>query len=80
MSVVPYPGAVLQQEFLDVYEITPENLANETGLKVDAIYRLLKGDRRIDERMAILLAKFLGTTEEFWIDLQRSYDESLRDP
>ena len=72
------PGEVLKEDFLDPMGISPYALAK--GILVDPprIASIIKGKRKITADTAIRLSRFLGTTPEFWMNMQSRYDlESL---
>jgi antitoxin HigA-1 len=68
------PGEVLSEEFLVPAEITQTELARHVGCDVKTINRLVNGHTSLDARMARRLAAALGTTAEFWINLQKAVD------
>ncbi len=70
----PHPGVVLRSRFLDVYEITETYLAQHIGVSVQTLSQLVQGRRGVTVTTAQGLAAALGTTPEYWLDLQRDYD------
>ncbi|MEM8739476.1 MAG: HigA family addiction module antitoxin [Planctomycetota bacterium] len=75
-----HPGEVLKTEFLDELEISAYRLALDTGMPASRIGRIVAGERSVSADTALRLAKYFGTTPEFWLDLQSYYDlESTRD-
>lgn len=75
-----HPGEILQEEFLDPMGLTQVALAKHLGVSVQRINELVRGKRGITPETAWLLAQALGTTPEFWINLQTSHDLALRRP
>lgn len=69
-----HPGEILQKEFLEPMKISAYKLAKEIGVQQTRIGQIIKGSRSITADSAIRFAKFFGTTEEFWMNLQREYD------
>ncbi|MDA0195383.1 MAG: HigA family addiction module antitoxin [Bacteroidetes bacterium] len=69
-----HPGEILQKEFLEQMKISAYKLAKEIGVQQTRIGQIIKGSRSITADTAIRFAKFFGTTEEFWMNLQREYD------
>jgi antitoxin HigA-1 len=69
-----HPGVILKKYFLDGHELTQREFAERTGLPVSRINDILKGRRGITMDAAIRLGAVLGTTEQFWLNLQASYD------
>lgn len=69
-----HPGEILEQEFLKPMNITAYRLAKEIGVQQTRISQIIKEKRAITADTAIRLSRFFGTTEEFWMNLQREYD------
>jgi addiction module HigA family antidote len=67
------PGSVLQS-LLDEYQLNPGKLGALVKLSQSAIRQVVIGKTRISVPMALRLAKYFGTTPEYWIDLQNKYD------
>jgi addiction module HigA family antidote len=49
-------------------------LAEETGLRVQVVNGIVRRRRAITAKTALLLAKALGTTPQFWLNLQNACD------
>jgi antitoxin HigA-1 len=69
-----HPGEILQLDFLEPMGITAYRLSKEIGVQQTRISLIIAGKRSITADTAIRLSKFFGTTEEFWMNLQREYD------
>lgn len=69
-----HPGEVLEEEFLIPLNISAYRLAKETKIPQTRISEILKARRRITADTALRLAKFFGTTPQFWLGLQNDYD------
>lgn len=74
------PGEILKEEFLEPLSISNYRLAKTIGVSETAIGEIVKGRRSISTAMAYRLAAALGTTPEFWMNLQRDYDLLTFDP
>jgi addiction module HigA family antidote len=74
-----HPGEVLREEFMKPLGLSANALA--LGLRVPAtrIGDILRNDkpRAISADTAIRLARYFGTSPEFWLNLQSAYDLSL---
>ncbi len=70
----PTPGDILKEEFLDPMKITAYHLAKEIFVDQTRISQIIKGKRRITADTALRLSKFFGMSEDFWINLQMTYD------
>jgi addiction module HigA family antidote len=73
---VPHPGEILNEEFLVPYGISMNRLALGLHVAVSRISDILKGRRGITADTALRLSVFFGTTPEFWINLQTTYELS----
>lgn len=69
-----HPGEILKDEFLEPLGITNYKLAQALGVNDIAISEIVRGKRGISTIMALKLAKFFGTSAQFWLNLQNSYD------
>ena len=69
-----HPGEVLFEEFLKEYGISQSQLSERVGMPRRAISDILHGKRPITADSALRLARFLGTSPKFWLNLQNSYD------
>lgn len=68
------PGEVLEEEFLLPMGISQYRLAREIHVSPRRINEIVKGKRAVTADTALRLGKFFGTTAQFWINLQTSYD------
>ena len=68
------PGEILKEEFLDPLGISAYRLSKAAGVSETAISQIIHGQRGISMTMAYRLAFTLGTTPQFWSDLQRDFD------
>src|SRR2546421_12333711 len=69
-----HPGEVLREEFLLPLGITQYRLAKETSVPPRRINEIVHELRGISADTALRLAKFFGTSEMFWLNLQAQYD------
>jgi len=72
--VTTHPGDILSEEFLKPLEMSVHALA--MGLRVPAtrIGAIIKGERSVTADTALRLARFFGTSAEFWMGLQGLHD------
>jgi antitoxin HigA-1 len=72
--VTTHPGEMLNEEFLKPLGMSVNALA--LGLRVPAtrIGAIVKGERSVTADTALRLARFFGTSAEFWINLQAMHD------
>jgi addiction module HigA family antidote len=78
--VPTHPGEVLREEFLVPLVQTQVALAHHIGVPVQRINEIVRGKRGITPGTAWLLSQALGTTPEFWLNLQASYDLAVNRP
>ncbi len=69
-----HPGEILLHEFLVPAGMTQVGLAEHLGVPVQRINELVRGKRGITSETAWLLAQALGTSPEFWVNLQAAHD------
>jgi addiction module HigA family antidote len=72
-----HPGEVLREEFLAPLGMSAYALAKALHVPVNRVTAILAGERAISADTALRLARFFGTTPEFWINLQGAYDLEL---
>lgn len=69
-----HPGEILMEDFIEGFGITQNKLAVSIGVPPRRINEIVHGKRGITADTAIRLAKFFGTSEEFWMNLQSNYE------
>ncbi len=69
-----HPGEVLMLEYLQPHEVTQHRLAVAIGVPPRRINEIVHGKRRITTDTALRLARYFGTSERFWLNLQDRYD------
>lgn len=69
-----HPGEVMMQEYLEPLGVTQHRLALAIGVSPRRINEIVHGKRRISADTALRLARYFGTTERFWLNLQGRYD------
>lgn len=67
-------GEMLKEEFLSPLGLTQREFADHLGVEVKAINRLVNNKTSITPIMALKLSAALGTTPEFWMNLQNAID------
>ena len=69
-----HPGEVLLEEFLDPMEISQNGIARAIHVSPRRINEIVHEKRSVTADTAIRLAKYFGTSEQFWTGLQADYD------
>lgn len=72
-----HPGEILMEDFIEGFGITQNRLAVEIGVPPRRINEIVHGKRGITADTAIRLARYFGTSEEFWMNLQSNYELRL---
>lgn len=69
-----HPGEVLMEDFIAPLGITQHKVAVAIGVPPRRINEIVHGKRRVSADTALRLARYFGTTDLFWINLQNRYD------
>ncbi len=69
-----HPGELLLHEYLEPLRVTQHRLAVAIGVPPRRINEIVHGKRRISADTALRLARYFGTTERFWLNLQGRHD------
>lgn len=79
MRAVPYPhpGHILREEFLTPLGISQYRLAKDIGVPQTRIGEIIAGRRGVSADTALRFAKYFGTSELFWMNLQLAYDAAI---
>jgi addiction module HigA family antidote len=72
--VTTHPGEVLSAEFLEPLGMSVNALAIALRVPATRIGAIVKGERSVTADTALRLARFFGTSPEFWINLQAMHD------
>ncbi len=72
-----HPGEILMEDFIGGFGITQNKLAVSIGVPPRRINEIVHGKRGISADTAIRLARYFGTSEEFWMNLQSNYELRL---
>jgi addiction module HigA family antidote len=68
------PGVILRADYLDPREISVSEMAEAVGCSRKHMSQLVHGKARLEASMAARLAKVLGTSAQFWVNLQANVD------
>ncbi|WP_030144572.1 HigA family addiction module antitoxin [Glycomyces sp. NRRL B-16210] len=69
-----HPGEILAEEFLAPLGVSQYRLALAIGVPPRRINEIVHGKRRISADTALRLARYFGTSDRFWMNLQNRYD------
>jgi antitoxin HigA-1 len=69
-----HPGEILLEEFLRPLGLSQYRLAKGVSVPARRINEIVRGTRSISADTALRLARYFGTSEHFWLNLQSRYD------
>ncbi len=72
--VTTHPDEMLAEEFLEPLGLSVNALAMALRVPATRIGAIVKGERAVTADTALRLARFFGTSPEFWVNLQAIYD------
>ena len=68
-----HPGEVLREE-LEALEMSAKAFASAMDIPGNRITAILNGQRGVTADTALRLSRYLGTTPEFWLNLQKTFE------
>jgi antitoxin HigA-1 len=68
------PGEIIRQDVLEELGMSANALARALGVPANRVTAILNGTRAVTADTALRLGRYLGTTPQFWLNLQSSYD------
>ena len=69
-----HPGETLLEDFLGPMKLEQTRFAERLGIPAQRVNDIIKGRRRITAETAWLFSDALGTSPQFWMNLQAMYD------
>ena len=69
-----HPGEVLMEDFIEGFGITQNRLAVAIGVPPRRVNEIVHGKRGITADTAMRLARYFGTSAQFWMNLQTRYE------
>jgi addiction module HigA family antidote len=70
----PHPGETIKEDYLVPLGMSVNRLAAALGIGVSRLNEIVRGRRGITADTALRLARYFGTSAEFWLNLQSLYD------
>ena len=70
----PHPGETIREDILEPLDMSVNQLAKALGVTAARLNEIVRGRRGITADTALRLARYLGTSAEFWLGLQLEYD------
>jgi antitoxin HigA-1 len=69
-----HPGEILLEEFLRPLGLSQYRLAKDVNVPARRINEIVRKSRAVTADTALRLARYFGTSERFWLNLQSRYD------
>ncbi len=70
----PHPGETIAEDILEPLQMSVNQLAKHLGITATRLNDIVRGRRSVTADTALRLARYLGTSAEFWMGLQLEYD------
>jgi addiction module HigA family antidote len=70
----PHPGETILEDILKPLNMSQNQLAKHLGVTATRLNEIVHGRRGVTADTALRLARYLGTSAEFWLGLQLEYD------
>jgi addiction module HigA family antidote len=75
----PHPGETIKEDYLVPLGISVSQLAKALGVGAARMNEIVRGERGVTADTALRLARYFGTSAEFWLNLQSLYDLRMAD-
>jgi antitoxin HigA-1 len=69
-----HPGEVLREDVLEPLVMSVNQFSKALAVDASRLNDIVRGRRGVTADTALRLARYLGTTPEFWLNLQQSYE------
>lgn len=69
-----HPGEVLREEYMAELGLSVSGLASSLGVSRQTVNELINERRALSPDMALRLARYFGTSAQFWLNMQRNVD------
>lgn len=76
-TIAFHPGYYIK-ELMDESGMTKYEFSKKLDTTPEVLSSLFSGEQNLSSEMAIKLSKMTGTSIDFWLNLQKSYDESFK--
>jgi addiction module HigA family antidote len=71
---IPHPGDVLREDFMKPLGLSAYAVAKALGVAPITVSLLIRGKRNVSAEMALRLARWSGSTVQFWMNMQSFHD------
>ena len=72
-----HPGIILKAEYMEPLNLSSKGMAHLLGIRIEELYDLTNEQAGLTPELCKRLAVLFNTTEQFWLNMQTNYDESL---
>lgn len=69
-----HPGEILREDYLAELEMSANALARALHVPAPRVNDIVRERRGVTADTALRLARYFGSTPEFWLNLQTAYD------
>lgn len=69
-----HPGEILREDFMAPLELSINALARALHVPANHVSGIVNEKRGISAKMALRLARYLGTSPELWLGLQQDFE------
>lgn len=69
-----HPGEILREDLMAPFGLSINGLARDLRVPVTRISEIVNGRRTITADTALRLARYFGSSPQFWLNLQAAYD------
>jgi addiction module HigA family antidote len=73
-SKLTHPGKILREDFMEPVGLSAYALAKALGVPRPRVNDIARERRAISAETAVLLSRYFGTTDRYWLSLQGRYD------
>lgn len=72
-----HPGEILREDLMDPLGLSINGLARNLRVPVTRMSEIVNGRRSVTADTALRLARYFGSSPQFWMNLQAAYDLDL---
>jgi addiction module HigA family antidote len=72
-----HPGEILDREFFEPYALSASRVARDLSIPSRQLREIVRCVKPISANLALRLARYFGTSDEFWLNLQMRYDLAI---
>ena len=73
-----HPGEVLLHDFLEPFGLSQYRLAHDINVPARRVNEIVHGKRAVSADTALRLARYFGTSDRFWLNLQARFDLEIQ--